>query len=90
MFLSFRAKTRCKSMLFSYWMLRLFPLRKWKVVQGNHHLVSVVADFAGYASKRVERNICKLRRFREVVMRVEIQVLFGSDCHRMLELKEKW
>lgn len=77
-------------MLFIYWMLRLFPLRKWKVVQESHRFISVVADFAGFGLKRMERNICKLRRLREVVIRVEIQMLFVSDCHCMHELKEKW
>lgn len=59
------------------------------MIQENHCLVSVVVDFAGCGLKRVERNICKLRRFREVFIRLEIQVLFGSGCHCMHELKEK-
>lgn len=53
-------------------------------------LISVVADFVGCGLKRVERNICELRRFREVVIRVEIQMLFRSACRCMRELKEKW
>lgn len=77
-------------MFFIYGMLRLLPLRKWKVVQESHHLISVVADLAGCGLKIVDRNICRLRRFREVVIRVEIQMLFGSDYHCMHELKEKW
>lgn len=85
----FYLSEQSKCLLFIYWMLRQFPLRKWKVVQENHRLVFVVADFAGCGLKRVERNICKLRRFREVVIRVEIEMLFGSDSHCMHELKEK-
>lgn len=58
------------------------------MVKETQCLALVLADFARCDLKREERNICKLRS-REVVIRVEIQALYGSDCCCMHELKEK-
>lgn len=68
----FWSKDKVHVHLFTSWTLRLLPLRKWNVVEESHCLIFVVADFARRDLKRVERNICKLRRVREVVVRVEI------------------
>lgn len=75
--------------LFASWTLRLLPPRKRNVVAESQRLICVVADFARRDLKRGERNVCKLRRVREVVVRVEIEVQSGSDSRCMHSLEEQ-
>lgn len=75
--------------LFTSWTLRLLPPRKRNVVAESQRLICVVADVARRDLKRGERNVCKLRRVREVVVRVEIEVQGGSDSRCMNDLEEQ-